>query len=349
MLIVDAHEDIAYNTVVLDRDYTEPVAAKRDREQRGDDVATLGLPDALAGGVGIVFGTIFAIPAGMANPPPEPVYRNAEEAHAQGLQQIGLYRRLAEHPQISLIGTRADLAGVLAAWEQATPRVGIVPLMEGADPIRTPDEVTEWYDAGLRLIGPTWAIGSRSCGGNETQGPLTDDGRALLREMGRARIALDTSHMADRAFWEAMDLFDGAVIASHSNCRALVPGPREQRHLSDRMIKALIERDGVIGIVLYNRFLDSSWTPARGKAAVGLDMVVRHIDHICQLASDARHVAIGSDFDGGFGSEAIPRELDSIADLPRLAEALRGAGFAEADVAAVMGGNWVRKLESFLP
>jgi membrane dipeptidase len=128
-----------------------------------------------------------------------------------------------------------------------------------------------------------------------------------------------------------------------------VPGPRADRHLSDAMIKALLERDGVIGIVLYNRFLDSAWAPAQGKAAVGLDVVLRHVDHICQLAGDARHVAIGSDFDGGFGSEAIPRELDTVADLPRIGAALRGAGFAEADVAAVLGGNWLRKLGELLP
>lgn len=349
MLIVDAHEDIAFNAVALRRDYLEPVAVTRAREGASPaDIATAALPDALEGGVGVVFGTIFVMPAGVENLPDAVVYRTAEEAYAQGHEQLAIYRRLAEDPRVSMVGTRADLAAVLAAWEAGTPRLGIVPLMEGADPIRAPGEVAEWQAAGIRLVGPAWRA-TRYCGGTGMPGPLTGDGRALVRELGRAGLALDTSHMAEESFWEALDLFEGQVLASHSNCRALVGGQYPERHLSDAMIKALIERDGVIGVVLFNRFLDGSWTRERGKAAVGLEAVVRHIDHICQIAGDARHVAIGSDFDGGFGSEAVPREIDTIADLPRLAGALRGAGFAEDDVAAVMGGNWLRKLEEVLP
>jgi membrane dipeptidase len=220
--------------------------------------------------------------------------------------------------------------------------------MEGADPIRRPDVGAEWYRAGVRIVGPAWSA-TRYSGGTNAPGPLTQEGRALMREMGDAGLALDVSHMAEQSFWEALELFDGTVIASHSNCRALVPGPREDRHLSDAMIQALIDRDAVIGLVLYNRFLISGWTLEQGKSAVGLDVVVRHVDHICQIAGDARHVAIGSDFDGGFGSEGIPRELDSIADMPRIGDALRSAGFGEADVAAVLGGNWLRKLDQILP
>jgi membrane dipeptidase len=219
--------------------------------------------------------------------------------------------------------------------------------MEGADPIRSPDEAAEWHGAGVRIIGPAWSA-TRYSGGTNAPGPLTPAGRALMREMSDAGLALDVSHIAEQSFWEALELFDGTVIASHSNCRALVPGPREDRHLSDAMIKALIDRDAVIGMVLYNRFLDSAWTLEQGKSAVGLDVVLRHIDRICQIAGDARHVAIGSDFDGGFGSECIPREMDSIADMPRVGDALRSAGFSEADVAAVLGGNWLRKLEDIL-
>lgn len=349
MLIVDAHEDIAFNAVALKRDYTQPVAVTRAREgEAATDIATLGLPEALAGGVAVVFGTVFVMPAGVEHLPAELVYHDAAEAYAQAQAQLAIYRGLSEHPQIAIVERQADLARVLAAWERGAPQLGIVPLMEGADPIRAPGEVPEWQAAGIRLIGPAWSA-TRYSGGTRAPGPLTPDGRALVREMSRTGLALDVSHMAEQSFWEALDLFEGVVIASHSNCRALVPGEREDRHLSDAMIKALVEREGVIGIVLYNRFLDSAWQPEQGKAAVGLDAVVRHIDHVCQIAGDARHVAIGSDFDGGFGSEAIPRELDTVADLPRLAAALRAAGFAEEDVAAVMGGNWLRTLERILP
>jgi membrane dipeptidase len=348
MIIVDAHQDIAFNATATGRDYLRPVAATRELEgSRTEDIATLGLADALAAGVGIVFGTLFVAPAGsMRNGEPE--YHTAEEAHAQAEQQLAVYQNMARHPQVTLIENRAHLSGVLDAWEQGTPHLGIVVLMEGADPIRTPAEAADWAAAGVRLVGPAWGP-TRYSGGTGAPGPLTPEGRQLMRELDRSRLALDISHIAEASFWDALELFDGPVIASHSNCRALVPGEREDRHLSDAMIKALIERDGVIGMVLYNRFLDSSWTCARGKAGVGLDTVLRHIDHVCQLAGNARHVAIGSDFDGGFGSEAIPHELDSIADLPRLAEALARVGFSDDDVAAVMGRNWLRKLEQILP
>lgn len=350
MLIIDAHEDIAFNALAMQRDYTESVASTRAREgPQAEYRATMGLPDALAGGVGVTFGTIFVMPDGLSDLPQSEVYRTPEEAYAQGRRQLEIYRRLAEHPQIELIERRADLDAVLASWDRGAPKQGIVVLMEGADPIRAPEEAAEWYAAGVRLVGPAWAARTRYCSGNDAPGPLSAEGRRLMRELSRARLALDTSHMAEASFWEALDLFDGVVLASHSNCRALVPGPHENRHLSDGMIKALIQRDSVIGVVLYNRFLDSAWTPASGKDAVGLDIVARHIDYICQIAGDARHVAIGSDFDGGFGSESIPRELDTIADLPRLADALRAHGFAEDDVAAVLGRNWLRTLEAILP
>lgn len=348
MFIVDAHEDIAFNAIAQDRDYLRPVAATREIEgARAEDIATVGLADALAGGVGIIFGTLYVAPEGAVSLG-GPVYRTAEEAHAQAHQQLAVYRRLARHPQITIVETRAGLAEVLVAWEAGTPQLGIVVLMEGADPIRAPAEAAEWSAAGVRLVGPAWGA-TRYSGGTGAPSPLTPEGRELMRELNRARLALDTSHMAEASFWEALELFDGPLIASHSNCRALLPGPRADRHLSDAMIKALIEHDGVIGIVLYNRFLDSTWTRERGKAGVGLDVVLRHIDHICQIAGDARHVAIGSDFDGGFGSEAIPHELDSVADLPRLGQALSDAGFSNDDVAAVMGRNWLRKLDQILP
>lgn len=346
MLIIDAHQDIAFNATVLKRDYTQAVAMTRMREgPRSEEIATLGLPDALTGGVVIVFGTLYVSPVELM--PGAPFYRTADEAYALAQDQLAVYRDLTRHPFIHLLETRADLDDMLDKWENGQPQQGIVLLMEGADPIRTPDELAEWQAAGLRLVGPAWTA-TRYCGGTGAPGPLTPAGRELLREMSRLKLALDVSHMAEESFWEALDLFDGMVIASHSNCRALAPGPNEDRHLSDAMIRAIIERDGIIGIVLFNRFLDSTWSLERGKGAIGLEAVLRHIDHVCQLSGNARNVAIGSDFDGGFGSESIPRELDSVADLPRIADALSHAGYHEKDVLSIMSDNWLRKLEGLL-
>lgn len=348
-MIIDAHQDIAYNILAHQRDYTRAVAETRALEgPRALDIATLGLPDALAGGVGLVFGTLYVSPHGTGTTPAERCYRDAEQARALALEQLALYRELAHHPQIRLVESRADLAAVRTAWERGAPVQGIVVLMEGADPIRTPAEAAEWHAAGVRLVGPAWQR-TRYCGGTGAPGPLTPEGRALMGELRRAGLTLDVSHMAEASFWEALELFDGPLVASHSNCRALVPRGRPDRHLSDAMIRALVERDAVIGVVLYNRFLDDDWTYEQGKAALGLDRVLRHIDHICQIAGDAAHVAIGSDFDGGFGAEGIPRELDSVADLPRIGAALRDAGFSAADTQAVLADNWLRILERTLP
>jgi membrane dipeptidase len=197
----------------------------------------------------------------------------------------------------------------------------------------------------VRIVGTAWG-GTRYSGGTNAPGPLTPDGRDLMAELDRQGIALDTSHMAEESFWQALRLFNGPVIASHSNCRRIVPTDRQ---LTDEMIRAIVDRDGVVGVVLYNRFLDGTWPADGRKADVRLEAVVRHIDHICELARDARHVGIGSDMDGGFGVEGIPAELDSSADLPLIGQALVSAGWSTAEAQGVLGGNWLRWLETTLP
>lgn len=350
MLIIDGHEDIATSFVALGRDFTQPVAVTRAREgdNHPEGICTLGLPDALNSGVGLVFGTLFVAPAQSGCSDCYAVYHDAEEAHQLACRQLEHYRDLARHPQIRLVHNRGDLHQLKATWGSADPQLGIVVLMENADPIRTPAEAGFWFERGVRIVGPAWR-GTRYSGGTGDPGPLTRDGRMLMRELERNGLTLDVSHMAEESFWQALDLFGGTVIASHSNCRALMPGTREDRHLSDAMIQALVARDAVIGIVLYNQFLAPDWNRTRGKQSLGLEAMLHHVDHICQLAGDACHVAIGSDFDGGFGSESIPRELDTVADLPRIAEALSKAGYADAAIAGIMGTNWLRLLERSLP
>jgi membrane dipeptidase len=158
-------------------------------------------------------------------------------------------------------------------------------------------------------------------------------------------ILLDVSHLAEEAFWEAIDRYEGPVAATHANPRTFVPGPRQ---LSDPMIRALAERDGVVGIVPYNRFLQPGWTRSDGKAAVTVHDVAAAIDHVCQVVGDAAHVGLGSDFDGGFGADSTPAEIETVADLPRVGEALAERGYDAAHVAAVMGENWLRVLRRSL-
>lgn len=128
-------------------------------------------------------------------------------------------------------------------------------------------------------------------------------------------------------------------------------GAETNRHLPDNVIRGLIEREGVIGVIPLNTFLKVGWLRKNGsrREEVPLDALIAHIDHICQLAGNSNHAAIGSDFDGGFGLQSIPSELDSIADLPMIAQKLMESGYSATDAANVLGGNWLRFLRGNLP
>lgn len=348
-IIVDAHEDIAYNAIVHNRDFFRAAHDTRQLEAAHapdptQGSATLGLPDLLRGNVRIVFSTIYVSPAGSPlGGAGKKVYTTPAEANALAQEQLAYYATLAMDSRVSLITTRDDIDAVL---NSPAPRLGLVILMEGADPLVTPQYAREWFDAGVRIIGPAWSQ-TRYSGGTRAPGPLTPLGRELMREMEQLGLILDTSHMAEQSFFQALDLFHGPVIASHSNCRAYVP---TDRHLSDAMIRALVQRGGVIGTVLFNMFLKEGWSEAgKKKEQVTLADVVKHMQRVCDIAGDSKHAAIGSDFDGGFGVEGIPAELDTAADLYKLGDALAHAKFSDADIDNILGMNWIRLLRRTLP
>jgi len=165
--------------------------------------------------------------------------------------------------------------------------------------------------------------------------------------MREAGMALDVTHLADDAFWQAVEIFDGPIWASHNNCRALVPGDRQ---FSDDQLRCLIQRDAVIGAVLdiwmlYPPFVVGE-TP---NTVVSLQTVVDHIDHICQLSGNTRHVAIGSDLDGEFGTEQTPHDVDTIADLQKLPAILASRGYTGSDIEGIMHDNWLRIFQRTLP
>lgn len=352
-IIVDAHEDIAWAGLALGRDYLRSARETRRLEEGTDAVrrnghCMLGLPEWLEGRVAVICGSVYITPraAGMTDWDPQS-YADAEEAYRRANEQLDYYERLAERSKrVRLVGRRADLEAVLASWDGESPQVGIIPALEGADPIRRPEDVEYWHGRGVRMVALAWAAGSRYAGGNRAPGPLTDAGRALLETLAESGMVLDVSHLAEEAFWEVVDRYEGLVVATHSNPRALVPGPRQ---LSDQMIRALAARDGVIGIIPYNRFLVPDWSFTDGKEAATLQDVAAAIDHVCQVVGDAAHVGLGSDFDGGFGAEAAPLGIDTVADLSKIADALAERGFAESDIAAVISGNWLRVLRAALP
>jgi membrane dipeptidase len=357
-IIVDAHQDLAWNMLTFGRDYTRSALATRAAEQNGPAVqrngsTLLGLPEFLQGQVAVIFGTLFVAPARQKTGPWDAqAYATPEEAHRLAQAQLDAYHRLADDNQaFELIATRGDLDRVVATWTtpEAARRVGLVPLMEGADPIREPQEAEAWMARGVRIVGLAWS-GTRYAGGTGEPGPLTPEGRKLLDVMAALGLILDLSHASDESFLQALDRFPGTVIASHANARALLKGfARPERLLSDEMIRRLAEAGGIAGVVPYNRFLKAGWQPGDGKAAVTLADVVAHVDHICQVTGSAAHVGVGSDFDGGFGMERTPAEIDTIADLQKLDGALRARGYSPADVAGILGQNWINLLRRGLP
>jgi membrane dipeptidase len=206
----------------------------------------------------------------------------------------------------------------------------------------------EWWEAGLRMIGPAWA-GTRFCGGTREPGPLTEAGRALLEGMAEIGYTLDLSHMDELSARQSLDLYEGPVIASHANAAVLLPGYDGNRLLPDEVIKGLIARDGIIGVVPFCAFLNSDWKRGAARTGITLETLAAHVDHICQIAGNARHVGLGSDFDGGFGLEAVPADIDTIADLQKLAPILEAKGYNDQEVAAILGENWLRHLRTYLP
>lgn len=347
-LIVDGHQDIAWNKLALNRDFFESVAEKRVKEgenpAHGEGHALCGFPELIAGNVRIIFATIYVAKARPDREAWGKVYHSPEEAHAQAMEQIAYYSMLAMNPRVSLITSRADVERVLQSPDS---QIGLVILMEGADPIIAPAQTPEWFDAGVRIVGPAWSQ-TRYSGGTRAPGPLTELGRQLMPELERAGIILDASHMAEQSFWDALELYRGTVIASHSNCRAYI-GEDADRQLTDEMIRAIANRNGVIGAVLYNRFIKAGWDKSARKEAVTLADMVKHIWRICDLTGDCNHVGIGTDFDGGFGVESVPKEIETVADLQKLGDALADAKFNDEDIANILGGNWLRVLRTALP
>lgn len=344
------------------RDYTRPLAETRRLEvgtmipERNGD-STLGWDEYQRGNVAVVFSTLFAAPARKKELWDSLWYPDFDTARKLYRDQVNFYRKWTDsHPdKFRLISSTGELDAVIQHW--STPQqkdeghpVGMVMLMEGAEGIRSVKELPEWWEMGLRMIGLAW-MGTRYCGGTNDPGPLTAEGRELISAMADMNFILDISHMDEAAALESLDRYEGAVMASHSNCAALMKGSGSNRHVPDRVIELLIERGGVIGSVPFNTFLKVGWSRKTGsrREEVPLDAYVAHIDHVCQIAGNSLHAGLGTDFDGGFGLQSIPSGLDSIGDMQLVAAKLIERGYTEEDAANILGGNWLRFLRKNLP
>lgn len=323
-LLIDGHLDLAMNAVV-GRDLTLNLEALLAHDPVKDQTATVTFEELRLAGTRLCFGTLFAFPQTATNPGG---YTESTGARAQALKQLEIYQRWADTGHIRLLRSQADVTTHLA---QSDDVLGVVLLMEGADPIRDADDLPFWVDAGVRIIGPAWGK-TRFAGGTDAPGPLTPAGLQLVTAMRDLGVTLDASHLDDAAFWDAVQI-GPKLIATHSNARAFVAG---NRHLTDEMARAIADADGVIGLVFLSSFIDPHWQ--EGQPGTPVANLLRHAQHYAHLIGWNR-VALGTDMDGGFGAEKTPAGIKRYRDIPRFLDLVPAAHRL-----GVASGNWTRWL-----
>lgn len=361
MFTIDAHLDLATNAITLNRDLTNPVHALREKEKqlqwkdtqdRGN--GTVALPELRKGNVGLVVATIISRFSAAGNPLASlnlPGWHSPEQAYAYGQAQRAWYSVMEDAGEMVQIATRPQLENHLALWANAkidngNKPIGYILSLEGADSVINLSYLEKYYEQGLRAIGPAHFGPGRYAAGTHSDGSgLTIKGKELLREMDRLGIILDATHLTDSGFFEAMEIFQGSVWASHQNCRALVPG---ERQFTDEQLKLIIERDGVIGgaldtWMLYPEFEMGKHDPKA--LGINLEKLVDHFDHICQLAGNSHHIGFGTDLDGLFGTEQTPYDMDTIADIVKFEEILKRRGYTDENIRNIFSGNWLRVIK----
>ncbi|SKC85734.1 dipeptidase [Ohtaekwangia koreensis] len=349
--IIDAHLDLAMNAMEWNRDYRKSIHEIRNREKAWTDKPDRGngvvcFEELRKGNIGLVVATQIARYVAPDNSLPG--WHSPEQAWAQTQAQLAWYKAMEEAGELIQITNLAALEKHLQRWNDGTPNdkkpIGYILSLEGADSIVSVNYLERAYNYGLRAIGPGHYGPGRYAQGTNATGGIGQAGRELLKEMERLNIILDATHLCDESFWEAMDHFHGNVWASHNNCRAVV---NHNRQFSDEQIKELISRGAVIGGVMDAWMMVPEWikkvsTPL--SMDCGLEKLIDHMDHICQIAGNANHIAIGSDLDGAFGKEQSPYDIETIADLQKLPALLSKRGYSDDDIANVLHGNWLRFL-----
>lgn len=356
-IVIDTHDDTTQR--LLDPNF--------DLGARHAD-GNVDIPRTREGGLGGIFFSIY-IPGTITGP----------EAVKRALDQIDAVQQcVANHPKdLALAVTAADVRRIRLAGQIAA-LMGV----EGGHMIANDLGVLRIYAAlGVRYMTLThyvntdWADSSTD---KPAHNGLTDFGKQVVREMNRLGVMVDVSHVSDKTFYDALEVSEAPLIASHSSCRALCDTPR---NMTDDMIRALAAKGGVIQINYHVGFLSAQFRDAEkahpeiqkqiddevkrrcgdkvGCEEVELNNVTReameqgklprvdwtaiidHIDHAVKVAG-ADHVGLGSDFDGA----VMPFGMDDASHLPQITEALLQKGYLESDIQKILGGNTLRVMEA---
>lgn len=209
--------------------------------------------------------------------------------------------------------------------------------LEGGEPLAGEVALLRmFYRLGVRAITLTWNQRNQLADGvaeQGTQGGLTRAGMAVVKEMNRLGMVVDVAHLAEQGFKDVLSQSVKPVVVSHANCRALCEHPR---NLQDWQIKACAETNGVIGLCYYPDFIHAQ--------EPSLDRLLDHAVHMASVAG-VECVGLGSDFDG---IEKVTPGLEDVTKVPQLMQGLADRGFHKNEIAAIMGGNWLRLLKTVL-
>ena len=367
MVLVDGHLDIGFQLGRVSA-AIRGVSALAHREREGD-LARRTLARSLHGRPAgneakraspSIFPTIFLAPKepgsrALRRIPRKVVYEGAAQAHRFGRHQLDRYRelhdddgeRVPDDRDVRWI-SRGSARG-LGRGRRRRATSGWCPLLEGADPIRDPAELPEWKEAGLRIVGLAWR-GTRYSAGTGEPGPLTPLGpRARARNPPTQGMILDLSHAAEEAFFEALELSDGRgdrfpLESARAMCNT-------DRQLSDRMIRAIADRNGVIGSVPFSLMLVEDWERIREAGRADRTRVAEAMQHTAEVAG--RHEVVADRFGlrwrlrrGRNAPEGSRHDRRSAAPGRR---ALRSGLPRYGQIRDMLGGNWIRFLERTLP
>jgi len=172
----------------------------------------------------------------------------------------------------------------------------------------------------------------------KSKGGLTEFGASVVEDCNKLGILVDVSHITDPGFWDVLETSNEPVIASHSTCRALCSS---MRNLTDDMIKAIAEKDGVIGLNYVAFFLMDREKVQSGMVPT-VETVVDHIDHMTEVIGGTDNLGLGSDFDG---VPMVAQGLEDVSKVPNLTKALVVRGYSDQEIEKILGGNFLRVIK----